>query len=139
MLIRRCSACSPLFHRVHGKACEMGSRGGSQPTNGGCCFQRGMYVAVKGQRLPKVLPQNNRRKMSPVNDHSEWRREGFIRETTRCGRLTERAGNITTAIVFSLIPTNNVFTFYVLYKMTESKRFHSSQVRKDNKLYVTRC
>lgn len=96
-----------------------------------------MYVAVKGQRLPKVLPQNNQHKMSSVNDHSEWRREGFNRETKRCGRLTERAGN--TAIVSSLIPPNNVFTFSVWYKMTESKRFHSSQVRKDNMLYVTRC
>lgn len=57
-------------------------------------------MALKGQRLPKVLPQNNRRKISSVNDHSEWRKEGFIRETKHYGRLTERAGN--TAIVSSL-------------------------------------
>lgn len=84
-----------------------------------------MYVAAKGQRLPKVLPQNNRRKRSSVNDHSEWRREGFIRETKHCRHVQ-----------FNI---NNVFTFSVLYKMTESERFHSSHVRKDNTLYVTRC
>lgn len=95
-----------------------------------------MYVAVKGQRLPKVLPQNNRHKISSLNDHGEWRREGFIRETKRCGRLTERAGN--TAVVSTLTPENNVFTFSVRHQMTESERFHSIKVKKDNMLYVTR-